>query len=190
MSATHIDRRPFRFGSPPLEVMVSLVLVAGVASVTPLGHLGGVGVFVAIAAACDARSGRIPNHVVVAIGALTVVRSGTVVVSGNATPGAVAADVVAGIVVSGSVTLFVVWLLRPSAVGGGDWKLLAVVGAALGVVDPLAAAIVGVVAVAVQVVAAVLARRRQLVFAPALLVGFFAGSTATLWLHHGAAGWS
>ena len=171
--------------------MVSIVLVAGVSSmVTPLGHLGGVGVLVAIAAACDARSGRIPNEVVVAIGALTVVRFGTIVVIGNATLVAVAADVVAGVVLSGSVTLFVVWLLRPSAVGGGDWKLLAVVGAALGIVDPLAAATVGVVAVAVQVVASLLARRRRLVFAPALLIGFLAGATATLWLHHGAAAWS
>lgn len=188
MSATHIDRHPLPLALSPLQLTIATVLVASAA--TPLGHLGGVGIIVAAAAAFDARSGRIPNGLVLMIAMLTAARSMTLVVTGDAPMGPIAADVVAGVVLSGSVTLFVVWLLRPSAVGGGDWKLLAVVGAAVGAVDPLAAAVVGVVAAVVQLVAAALARRRQLVFAPALLGGFVAGATATVWLHHGAGGWS
>jgi prepilin signal peptidase PulO-like enzyme (type II secretory pathway) len=169
---------------------LAVVAVFVASSVTPFGHLGGVGILVAVAAAFDARSGRIPNGLVLMIAAMTALRSMTLVATGAAPMGSIGADVVAGVVLSGSVTLFVVWLLRPSAVGGGDWKLLAVVGAAFGVVDPLAAALAGMVAAAVQLVAAGLARRRQLVFAPALLAGFVAGAIATVWLHHGAGGWS
>jgi prepilin signal peptidase PulO-like enzyme (type II secretory pathway) len=188
VSATHIDHHPLRFALSPLELAVATGFV--VSAVTPLGYLGGVGILVLAAAAFDARSGRIPNGLVLSIAMLTAVRSMTLIVTGDAPIGSIAADVVAGVVLSGSVTLFVVWLVRPTAVGGGDWKLLAVVGAAFGVVDPLAAAVVGAVAAVVQLVAAGLARRRQLVFAPAMLAGFLAAATATLWLHHGAGGWS
>jgi hypothetical protein len=64
--------------------------------------------------------------------------------------------------------------------------MLAVLGAAFGVVDPIAAAVAGGVAAAVQIVTCGLARRRQLLFAPALLVGFLAGTAATWWLPQGA----
>ena len=42
----------------------------------------------------------------------------------------------------GGPTLFLLWLVRPALVGGGDWKLLLAQGAALGLVAPVAAGLV------------------------------------------------
>jgi Flp pilus assembly protein protease CpaA len=90
------------------------------AALSPLGLLTGVGIFVAAAAVVDARSGRIPNDVVVTIGVVTAARAIALVVTGASSAGAVVAAVAAGVMLSGSVTLFAVWLNRPAAVGGGD----------------------------------------------------------------------
>ena len=47
-----------------------------------------------------------------------------------------ARDIVAGVVLSGAPLLFAIWLVAPRLIGGGDWKLLAVMGVAIGYLDP------------------------------------------------------
>jgi hypothetical protein len=50
------------------------------------------------------------------------------------------------LLLSGAVALALVWLVTPQSIGGGDVKMLAVQGAALGVVDPRVAFVCGAVA--------------------------------------------
>lgn len=74
------------------------------------------------------------------------------------------------------------WLIRPAAIGGGDWKLMAALGCAIGLADPVFALMMSSVACVVHLVYAVLSRRRTgLPFAPALAAGFFM-AVAAFWL--------
>lgn len=139
-----------------------------------------VGVPVVWAAIVDVRTGRIANELVLTVLVLIVVRSVHVVAAGEETAATLARDAATGVVASGAVGLFVVWLLRPRLIGGGDWKLLAVVGAALAIADPLAAALVGVIAV--QLIVSLLRRRSVLPFAPAIAAGYGAGVTWAHWI--------
>ena len=58
------------------------------------------------------------------------------------------------------------WLARPDLIGGGDWKLLAVLGASLGLISPIAAAVAAFVASLAQFVRLVWSRHRTIPFAP------------------------
>jgi leader peptidase (prepilin peptidase)/N-methyltransferase len=175
-------------GVDVFEVGVTSAIVAGLLG--PRALLAAVVVCVAVATVVDLETARIPNACVLAVLAATMARAVGAVIVGDHTMVAVARDLVMGVTVSGGLALFVVWLIRPHVIGGGDWKMLAAVGGAVGLVDVTAAAIVGVVAVAAQLVAGVIVRRRVLPFGPALLGGTVASALSTTWLHFGAGGWS
>lgn len=145
--------------------------------------LGAVAVAVVAAAAAviDQRSRRIPNGVV-AIGAAAIAVAAAAATLAGDGLGGVASDVVAGVLLGGAPLLFVTWLIVPQAIGGGDWKLLTVLGAAVGLLDPLAAPVIVVVACAVAVAIALVRRQRSVAFAPPLLVGYLAaGAIALVW---------
>jgi len=77
--------------------------------------------------------------------------------------------------------MFVFWLVRPGSVGGGDWKWLSVLGAALGFLQPSAAPVLMLVACVVQLGHGVVRRRRRdLPFAPALAVGYVGAVSAAI----------
>jgi Flp pilus assembly protein protease CpaA len=158
------------WGSRPL--LVALVLLAGAAAYV------------------DVESAMVPNEVVIAVLAAALARAAVVVLAGDITALAVARDLALGVVASGGLAMFVVWLTRPQTIGGGDWKMLAAVGAAVGLVDVAAAAIVGVVAMMAQLIMSAVLRRRVLPFAPALLAGTTASALSTTWFHVGAGGWT
>jgi Flp pilus assembly protein protease CpaA len=155
--------------------IVGAVVAAGAWAVS--GHAVAVPVaFVAVvaiaAARIDTRCGRIPNGLVLA-GLLTVAASWGLVSSVDGTPmSTVARDVVAGCVLSGAPLLFAVWLASPRLIGGGDWKLLAVLGLTVGYLAPSAAAVVGAVGFAGAILLAAATRRRHVVLGPALAVGY------------------
>ena len=91
--------------------------------------------------------------------------------------GALAASVVGGVglgwLLSGAAFLAMAWFVRPALVGGGDWKLLTALGAAIGLVAPLAAMCVLLIAAPVGLAVSALSRGRRCVpMAPGLALGY------------------
>jgi prepilin signal peptidase PulO-like enzyme (type II secretory pathway) len=74
-------------------------------------------------------------------------------------------------VLGGAPVLFLIWLLDPRLIGGGDWKLLAVSSAALGLLLPIAAAVASLIACLVQFVRFAALRERSIPFGPAIAAG-------------------
>jgi prepilin signal peptidase PulO-like enzyme (type II secretory pathway) len=169
-------------------VAVSGAIVAGFWGSRPL--LVALVLLVGAAAFVDVESALVPNEVVIAVLIAALARAVGVLVRGDGTAPEVARDLALGVVASGGLAMFVVWLARPQAIGGGDWKMLAAVGAAVGLVDVAAAAIVGVVAMAAQLITSAVLRRRVLPFAPALFAGTATSALMTTWFHFGAGGWT
>lgn len=123
------------------------------------------------AALVDELSGRIPNRLVLA--ALFLTAAGIpVVASIQATePSSIAQLVLIGAAISGAPVLFLIWLLDPALIGGGDWKLLATAGAALGLLVPIAAVLASLVACVFQFVRFAVFRERLAPFGPAIAAG-------------------
>jgi Flp pilus assembly protein protease CpaA len=133
------------------------------------------------AAVIDATSLRIPNRLVLAGLAVVVASLPLLCVVDDRSLRALLAGAGSGWILAGAPVLLVVWLVRPAVIGGGDWKLLSVQGAAIGLFDPLAAPILLVPAVVVLAGQRVI--RRTLVPAPlgpALAVGFVVGVAAAV----------
>lgn len=168
----HLRRRtavPFVWFLVCLTVFAgSLAVALGDAVVAPLTLIGAL---VASAALVDERTGRIPNRFCLA-GFVTVVAAMPLVATQDQALGSVASSVVTGLLISGAPVLFLIWLVRPDLIGGGDWKLLAILGASLGLVSPIASALAAFVACLVQFIRLTFRRRRSIPFAPSLAVGY------------------
>ncbi len=126
-----------------------------------------------LAAVVDARSHRIPNQLILG-GLFALVAGGAVTAVGDHRGLIdVGGALFAGFVLSGAPLLGVMWLVRPATVGAGDVKLLTLQGAAIGLVAPLAAPIVlliaGVTALGQSLVGG---PRRAVPLGPGLAVGF------------------
>jgi leader peptidase (prepilin peptidase)/N-methyltransferase len=146
-------------------------VLSGRAAAAPIAFVAVVAV---AAAGADARTGRIPNGIVVA-GLLAVIASWGLVSSIDGTPmSTLAREVLAGGVLSGAPALFAVWLVSPHLIGGGDWKLLAVLGLAVGYLAPGAAVVVGAVGFAGALLVAAATRRRHVTLGPSLAAGYLA----------------
>lgn len=143
--------------------------VSGTAVAVPVALVGGVAV---AAAVTDARSGRIPNgHVLT--GVIVVACSwGFVSTLDDRLMQPLGTDLLAGAGLGGAPAVFAVWLVAPHLIGGGDWKLLLVLGAAVGAVAPTAASLIPVVAFAAAIVAATVRRRRTIRLGPFLALGY------------------
>lgn len=169
--------------------MVSAAVVAGVmvgaagwlftaaAAALPLCLVGGIAI---AAATADHRTGRIPNGLVLA--ALVVVGCGWGFVGtfDDRQMSPLGADLLAGLVVSGAPFLFVIWLMSPRLVGGGDWKLLAVCGLAVGYLAPLAALVIAMVGFVLAVLVAAVLRQRHVRLGPMLALGYLAAIAAAI----------
>jgi Flp pilus assembly protein protease CpaA len=140
------------------QVTLALSVIAGLAS---------------FAACSDVRTLRIPNRVVLL--SLGLVGAGVLLrcsVDGHPVS-SVIRGVVLGLLLSGAAFMFILWLLRPALVGGGDWKLLTALGAAVGLVAPLAAACVLLVAAPFGAVQRVFSRAgRAVPMGPGLAAGY------------------
>lgn len=152
-------------------------LVTGVAAAAPVVAVGGLTV---TAAVCDARTGRIPNGLVLTGLAVVAFAWGIVAAADGRPMGALAGDLAAGALLGGAPVLFAVWLVAPGLVGGGDWKLLAVCGLALGYLAPLAAVAMVVVGFGSAIVVAAVVRRRYVVLGPLLAAGYVVAVIVTL----------
>lgn len=152
-------------------------LVTGVAAAAPVVAVGGLTV---TAAVCDARTGRIPNGLVLTGLAVVAFAWGIVAAADGRPMGELAGDLAAGALLGGAPVLFAVWLVAPGLVGGGDWKLLAVCGLALGYLAPLAAVAMVVVGFGSAIVVAAVVRRRYVVLGPLLAAGYVVAVIVTL----------
>jgi Flp pilus assembly protein protease CpaA len=160
-------------------VIVGIVAwsLSGAALALTLTLVGGIAV---AAAAEDAVSGRIPNGLVL-LGLLVVGCSwGFVATVDNRLMRPLGVDMIAGTVLSGAPLVFIVWFVAPRLIGGGDWKLLAVLGAAVGALAPSAASVIPLVAFGAALVAAAGHRRREVRLGPYLAAGYAAAIVAAL----------
>lgn len=199
--AAAVDLGPWRSAPRPGGIVVIMLLVTGVlvtgvlvvAAVAAAGVPGvpalGVGATLALLVAAgvlDARSRRLPDVVVVA--AVVPLASVTVfaALSGDDAFGPLAVGIVSGVVI-GAVPLGVIHLVDPRSLGFGDVKLAAVIGAALGVLDPRAALVAVCIAAGGATVFALARHHRSVPFGPFLVAG---AVVVVLVVASGAAPWS
>ena len=161
-----------------MALVGAVTVMAGLVAAALVGRgvampIGAIGILSVVAGWIDARTHRIPNQLGSAA-AVAVVAGGVVVVFVDSRGVVdVVGGAVAGVVCSGAVFLAVLWMVRPASIGGGDVKLLAVQGAAIGLLAPLAAPLILFGAALVGVGQALVLRRgRDLPLAAGLAFGF------------------
>lgn len=139
-----------------------------------------VGTVAASSAICDIRTGRIPNVLVVLALVVLTTSWPTVAIVDNRPMLPLLTDLAAGLVLSGAPALFVIWLVAPRVLGGGDWKLLGVLGIAIAYVAPLGATVIVMGACAGGLVVAAIVRRRDIILGPPLALGYAAAVVAVV----------
>lgn len=121
-----------------------------------------------LAASADAATGRLPDRLVALAAVPTFVVVAAQLVRGAGAD--TASDVVVGIIAFAG-PLLVAHLASPAAMGFGDVKLAAVLGASIGLVDPIAPLLALCLASAITVVVATVRSRTAVPFGPGLVVG-------------------
>lgn len=149
----------------------------GAAAAVPVTIVGAISLAAAVS---DIRTSRIPNGLIVL--ALVVLASSWVFVAmvDNRSMAPLLADLAAGFALSGAPAMFVIWLVAPRVLGGGDWKLLSVLGIALGYVAPLGATVIVMGAFVGGLVVAAVVRRRNIILGPPLALGYVAAVATVL----------
>jgi leader peptidase (prepilin peptidase) / N-methyltransferase len=142
------------------SVMVVASLLAG-----PTASIAGALVVGTVAATIDARTGRLPNRVVALVALAAVVG-----VVGAPTPGRAASAAVAGAALLAG-PLFVAHVAAPVAIGFGDVKLAAALGAAIGPLGPRRGLVALCIATGATAVAGLATGRRELPLGPGLVLG-------------------
>jgi prepilin signal peptidase PulO-like enzyme (type II secretory pathway) len=143
--------------------------ITGAAVAIPLALVGGVALAAAIE---DSRTGRIPNGLILTGIAIVASSWGFVAVLDNRMMGPLALDLLSGLVLGGAPIVFVMWLVAPRLIGGGDWKLLVVLGAVVGFLAPASASVVPMAAFGAAAVAAAARHRRHVRLGPFLAAGY------------------
>ncbi len=149
--------------------------VTDVAAAVPISLVGVIGFAAAVS---DVRTSRIPNSLVVTAVAVLACSWAFVSVVDGRPMAPLLADLAAGLVLSGAPALFVIWLVAPRVLGGGDWKLLSVLGMAMGYVAPLGATVIVMGAFVGGLGVAVTVRRRNIILGPPLALGYAAAVVA------------
>ena len=132
----------------------------------------------AVAAATDARTGRIPNRLVALAAAAAA--AGVVAVAVHHPTAAVAGAVLGTVAFAGP--LFVTHLATPAAIGFGDVKLAAALGAPLGLIDPRFGLVALCIATGTTAIVGLARRRHSLPLGPALVLGAAAALLLTTWI--------
>ena len=121
-----------------------------------------------LAAIVDSRIERLPNSASAAAFAVALISIPLVAIIDDRPVAATALGAVAGVAYSGAPILFVIWLVRPNSIGGGDWKMLGAIGAGVGLVLPVAALILTTVACAIQITLSAARRVKTMPFGPSI----------------------
>ena len=143
--------------------------VTGSAAAAPIVLVGAVAL---VAAASDIHTSRIPNRLILV--ALAVLGASWFLVSAvdDRPMAPLLSDLAAGLVLSGAPAMFVIWLVAPRVLGGGDWKLLSVLGIAVGYLAPLGATVIVIAAFVAGIAVAAAVRRRNIILGPPLALGY------------------
>ncbi len=172
-------------GTIALGVLLGVVLATGLWGVT--GFMVALAVSIAaMAATVDARSGRIPDAIVATAVVPTVVVVAAAVASGNGGQ-AVGAAVLGALAFAAP--LFIAHVVSPPAIGFGDVKLAAALGAALGLIAPGLGLVALCIAAAATAAFGVAARRTTLPFGPGLVLGAIVALFIAGQLGEGALPW-
>lgn len=175
-SPVYIAARAWGLGWPVGLTVLSMLL--GVTSAVVLM----VGVLVVACGCVDGLTGRIPNRLVLMALATVVLGVTLSPLLGHRSTSDVAAAASVGLVLGGAPVVFVIWLVRPDLIGGGDWKLLSVASAGVGAIAPLLAVVMTLVACIIQFLRLARQRRRSLAFGPSIAVGFVGALCLVPWL--------
>lgn len=139
--------------------------VSGHAVAVPLAL---VTVLTLLAAIVDYRVGRLPNTATATAFAFSVVAIPLVAILDDRPVTAAGLGALVGVAYSGAPILFVIWLLRPNSIGGGDWKMLGAVGACVGLVLPVAALVMATIACVIQITVGAVRRITVMPFGPSI----------------------
>ncbi len=168
-----------------LAVVVALPIVGSSWGAT--GVMIGVTLGVAVVAAViDARRARIPNSLVLIAAAPSLVLVAVAAADGRAIE-ALADIALGGLLFAGP--LFVMHLISPDALGFGDVKLAAVLGAALGAVEPRLGVLALCLAAGSAAAIGLIGRRDSVPFAPGLVLGAVVALLAGTIVGEGALAW-
>jgi Flp pilus assembly protein protease CpaA len=150
-------------------------LVTGAAAAVPVTLVGAVAL---VAAVSDLRTNRIPNRLILT--ALGVLAGSWVLVSivDDRPMAPLLIDLAAGLALSGAPAMFVIWLVAPRVLGGGDWKLLSVLGITVGYLAPLGATVIVMAAFVGGLAVAAVVRQRNIILGPPLALGYAAAVAA------------
>lgn len=132
----------------------------------------------AVAAAIDARTGRIPNQLVVLTAAAAL--AGATAAAAQHPTDAVTGAVLGTLAFGGP--LLVAHLASPAAIGFGDVKLASTLGATLGLTDPRLGLLALCIATGTTASIGVGARRESLPLGPALVLGAAGSLAAARWV--------
>jgi Flp pilus assembly protein protease CpaA len=173
--ASSRDARAYELVVATAPVAAATWWATGAAVAVPVILVGAMGLAAAVS---DFRTGRIPNRLILI--ALAVLAGSWVLVSvvDDRPMAPLLADLAAGLVLSGAPAMFVIWLVAPRVLGGGDWKLLSVLGIAVGYLAPLGATVIVMAAFVGGVGVAAVVRQRNIILGPPLAVGYAAAVAA------------
>ena len=143
-------------------------------------------VIASCAAVVDMRIGRLPNRLVGLTGVPTLAVVGAALDNGRGLE-AVSSVTLGAVAFAGP--MFVVHLVSPSAIGFGDVKLAAALGAALGLIEPGLGLLALCIASAVTAIAGLLGRHKTLAFGPGLVTGAVVALLIAAHLGEGALQW-
>lgn len=149
--------------------LVAIVLVAaGVTGIAPIAGAVGIALLVP-AAVIDVEQGRLPDAWVVGATVALLALLALDSVIGAANDAGVLGQVALGALVMGAPVL-ALHLVSPAAMGFGDVKTAAVLGGAIGTVDPRLGVVALCLAAAGGAVAGLATRRRSVAFGPHLVL--------------------
>jgi prepilin signal peptidase PulO-like enzyme (type II secretory pathway) len=141
-------------------------------------------IIVVLAAIVDARVSRLPNRASAAASLVVVASIPFVAVFDNRSVADTALSALAGMVYSGAPLLFAIWLVRPRAIGGGDWKMLGAIGAGIGLALPFAALVMTTIACLIQIAASTIRQQKVMAFGPSIAAGYAAALLLLPFLVH------
>lgn len=127
-----------------------------------------VAVLTLLAAVVDYRVGRLPNTATGTAFAVAILSIPLVALLDDRPITTTGVGALVGVAYSGAPILFVIWLLRPNSIGGGDWKMLGSVGACVGLVLPVAALVLATIACFIQVTVGAVRRITVMPFGPSI----------------------
>ena len=177
MTATTTSVGPV-VAAPKLTV-AGVGVTVGAAAWWGSGHLVavtlvGLAIIVALGALVDARTSRLPNRASGSAVLLVALSVPCVAFADSREVTDVAISAMLGVVYSGAPLLFAIWLVRPGAIGGGDWKMLGAIGAGIGLVLPFAALVMTTIVCLLQIAVGVIRRTKVMAFGPSIAAGYVA----------------